>query len=167
MANGMNREYETITQTYPLAFAKALSKTTAPTPVNFIYVSGEGAATAPGFLTQHWARIKGITESSLLSMSKTAEYANLRPISLRPGGVDPREHTEIHKYLPATGALKGGLMATLNKLVPSMMSPTRELGRVLVDLAMGDGAEVAGPGVEAEGRTVRNAAMRRIAGLDK
>lgn len=163
----MHREYEEITQTYPLAFAKALSKTTAPTPVNFVYVSGEGATTTPGFLTQHWARIKGITESSLLSMSKTTEYENLRPISLRPAGVDPREHTEIHKFLPAVGALKGGLMAALDKVVPSMMSPTRQLGRVLVGLAMGDGAEVAGPNVEGEGRTVRNVAMRRIAGLDK
>lgn len=65
--NPNNSEYEAITHTYPLAFAKAISKTTSPDPINFIYVSGEGATTTPGTLTQHWARIKGETERDLLS----------------------------------------------------------------------------------------------------
>jgi hypothetical protein len=150
-----------------MAFAKALATTTSPTPVNFIYVSGEHATTSPGMLTQHWARIKGLAESSLLSLSKEAKYSNLRPISLRPGGVDPKAHTEIHQYLPTMGMAKSGAMVAIRTLLPHMMSPTRELGKVLVDLAMGDGGEVKVEGVEGEGRTVSNAAMRRIAGLDK
>lgn len=50
-----------------------------------------------------------------------------------------------------------------------MLSPTRDLARVLVDLAMGDGKEVVAGGVqvEGEGRTVRNSDMRKLAGLDK
>lgn len=50
-----------------------------------------------------------------------------------------------------------------------MLSPTKDLGRVLVDLAMGDGKEVVAGGkqVEGEGRTVRNSDMRKLAGLDK
>jgi hypothetical protein len=164
---GRNREYEMITRDYPLAFAEALSKTASPTPVNFIYVSGEGATTSPGLLTQHWARIKGITEARLVAMSKMPEYGNLRPISLRPGGVDPKEHVEIHSFIPDSGVLLKGASAILRGLVPSLMSPTKDLGKVLVQLAMGDGGVVDGPNVEGEGRTVRNVAMLRLAELNK
>lgn len=165
------REYETITNTYPLAFAKALAKTTAPKPLNFIYVSGEGATTTPSFLTQHWARIKGMTEASLLSLSKESEYSNLRPISLRPAGVDPTYHEEVKPYIPQRtgimGAFEKAALPVLRPLLPSMISPTRELGKVLVELACGDGAahKEGESGVSGEGRTLNNAAMRRIAGI--
>lgn len=46
-----------------------------------------------------------------------------------------------------------------------MSSPTRELGRVLTELAMGDGEALKGEGVEGEGRTVTNKGFRRLAGL--
>ncbi|PMD25550.1 hypothetical protein NA56DRAFT_593677 [Hyaloscypha hepaticicola] len=164
-------EYETITNTYPLAFAKALAKTTAPKPLNFIYVSGEGATTTPSFLTQHWARIKGMTEASLLSLSKESEYSNLRPISLRPAGVDPMYHEEVKAYIPQRtglmGAFEKAALPVLRPLLPSMISPTRELGKVLVELACGDGAahKEGESGVSGEGRTLNNVAMRRIAGI--
>lgn len=95
-------EYEKITYQYPLAFARAISTTTSQNPINFIYVSGEGATTTPGMLTPHWAGIKGKTESDLLALSKQPEFANLRPITVRPGGVDPKDHEEIHEYIPST-----------------------------------------------------------------
>jgi hypothetical protein len=167
----MNREYEAITQTYPLSFARALSTTVAPKPLNFIYVSGEGATTTPSFLTQHWARIKGLTESSLLAMSKQPEYSNLRPISLRPGGVDPTFHKEIHPFMPQRTGISKVVesvgLPLFRGVLPSMISPTRELGSVLVQLAIGDGEAHGGKesGVSGEGRTLSNAAMRRIAGI--
>ena len=50
---------------------------------------------------------------------------------------------------------------------PSMIAPTKDLGRVLVQLAMGDGEahDVKESGVSGEGRTLSNVAMRRLAGI--
>jgi hypothetical protein len=166
-----NREYENITYTYPLAFARAISTTTSPKPVNFVYVSGEGATTTPGFLTPHWGAVKGRTESDLLALSKESAFSNLRPFSLRPGGVDPSDHKEIQSYIPEKKglmkALEGALIPVLNAALPRMMSPTRDLARVLTDLALGDGNAFAekDQGVSGEGRTLNNMAMRRLAGL--
>lgn len=164
-------EYEKITYQYPLAFAKAISSTKSPTPFNFIYVSGEGATTSPRFITPHWAGIKGKTESELLALSKTPEYSNLRPITLRPGGVDPKDHKEVHEFIPKhTGLMKGveiALLPAVRILMPWMMSPTRELGKVLTELAIGEGKAfpVSDEGVSGEGRTLNNVAQRRLAGL--
>ncbi|KUJ15953.1 uncharacterized protein LY89DRAFT_587662 [Mollisia scopiformis] len=161
-------EYERITHEYPLAFAKAIAATTSPNPVTFIYVSGEGATTTPGMMTPHWAGIKGRTESELLALSKTS---NLRAISLRPGGVDPKEHTEIHEYIPKQkGMMKlveATLLPPLRVLMPRMMSPTRELGKVLTELALGEGKAFPekDEGVSGEGRTLNNVAQRRLAGF--
>lgn len=134
-------------------------------------MSGEGATTTPGIMTSHWATTKGRCESDLLALSNSTEYANLRPISLRPGGVDPGKHPEIQQYLPKKGAIEKAafavLMPALRGLVPSMMSPTKDLGRVLTDLAMGDGEAFSekDAGISGEGRTLANVAMRRIAGI--
>jgi hypothetical protein len=167
----IDSEYEKITHQYPLAFARAIASTTSPNPINFIYVSGEGATTTPGMMTPHWAGIKGNTESELLALSKTPEYANLRPISLRPGGVDAKEHTEIHEYIPKNkGMLKvveTALLPAIRTLMPRMMSPTRELGKVLTELALGEGKAFPekDEGISGEGRTLNNVAQRRLAGL--
>jgi hypothetical protein len=56
-------------------------------------------------------------------------------------------------------------MPVLRVGYPSMVSPTRQLGEVLVKLAMGDGEAVEGKGVSGEGRTLNNQALRRLAGL--
>lgn len=167
----VNSEYEKITIEYPLAFAREISPTTSPSPFNFIYVSGEGATTTPSFTTPHWAGIKGKTEAELLVLSKTTEYSNLRPISLRPGGVDPRDHKEIHDFVPKNkGMMKAvevALLPAIRVLMPRMMSPTRELGKVLTELALGEGKAfpVGDEGVSGEGRTLNNVAQRRLAGL--
>ncbi|EPE35338.1 NAD(P)-binding Rossmann-fold containing protein [Glarea lozoyensis ATCC 20868] len=142
-------EYFSITNTYPLTFAKALSKSTAPKPVNFIYVSGEGATTSPSFMTSLFGRVKGQTEAELLALSKTAEYANLRPYSVRPAGVDPTLHTEIHEFMPKKTGIEGAVisMFPLFRMVsPGLISPTRELGAFLTGLAEGDGGGEGGEG---------------------
>ncbi|KAF8849321.1 hypothetical protein BDZ45DRAFT_634496 [Acephala macrosclerotiorum] len=164
-------EYEKITYEYPLSFARAISSTTSPNPINFIYVSGEGATTTPGMLTPHWSGIKGKTESELLALSKSQEYGNIRPISVRPGGVDPKEHTEIHEFVPKKQGFakmaESALLPPLRMLLPRMMSPTRELGKVLTELALGEGKAFPekDEGVSGEGRTLNNVAQRRLAGL--
>ena len=167
----LSSEYENITYDYPLAFARAISSATSPNPINFVYVSAEGATTTPGMLTPHWCGIKGKAESSLLELSKSQEYSNIRPISLRPCGVDPKEHTEIHDCVPEKqGFLKiveNALLPPLRMLLPRMMSPTRELGKVLTELAMGEGKAFPekDEGISGEGRTLNNVAQRRLAGL--
>ena len=90
---------------------------------------------------------------------------------MRPGGVDPSGHEEIHAFIPQKqGVLKAfesALLPALRVVLPRMMSPTRELGRVLTELAMG-GGKACGEGeagVSGEGRTLNNVAMRRLAGL--
>jgi hypothetical protein len=58
------------------------------------------------------------------------------------------------------------LAPTLGLLLPSQVSPTGPLSKVLVDLATGDGNALKaepGAGVEADGRTVRSVAIRRLA----
>ena len=167
-----NREYEKITIDYPLSFARAITKDHAPKPFNFVYVSGEGATTTPGHLTAFFGIIKGRAEAALLDLSKEKEYANLRPFSLRPAGVDPTLHKEVHDFLPQRKgimrfvSMQGVLGSVIRGVAPSMVSPTKDLARVLTDLAMGDGAKLEGKGVDGEGRTISNVGMRRLAGLD-
>jgi len=60
---------------------------------------------------------------------------------------------------------ESALVPVLKAVYIGMLSPTRDLGRVLTDLAVGDGEPLVGPGVSGEGRTVNNAAMRRLAGI--
>ncbi|RDL37724.1 Uncharacterized protein BP5553_05157 [Venustampulla echinocandica] len=152
--------YEEITYTYPLAFARALAETTSPKPLNFVYVSGEGATTTPSSLTPRFGIVKGRAEKDLLALSKDPEHQNLRPYSLRPAGVDPGHHQEIHEFLPEKNVLEkvmfGPVLSVLRSVANGFTSPTRELGKVLTDLAAGDGAPIEGTGVVEEGRTVTN-----------
>lgn len=164
------REYQKITYDYPLAAAKAFtSLPDPPKPFKFVYVSGEGATTSPGIFTAHFGLIKGRTEAALLALSKESSYANLRPYSLRPGGVDPTFHPEVHNWIPQRKGLQKlaekALLPVLRGLGPGMLSPTKDLSRVLTDLAMGSGEPLEGNGVEGEGRTISNARMRRLAGI--
>jgi hypothetical protein len=64
-------------------------------------------------------------------------------------------------------AFEGAVLPVVRGCLPSMISPTRELGKVLVELACGDGAaqKEGESGVSGEGRTLNNVAMRRLAGL--
>ncbi len=116
--------------------------------------------------------MKGRTESDLLALSKDSAFSNLRPFSLRPGGVDPAEHKEIHSFIPQkkaawVKALDGVMFPVLYATLPRMISPTRDLARVLTDLALSDGKAFGEKeeGVSGEGRTLNNVAMRRLAGL--
>ena len=84
--------------------------------------------------------------------------------------MDPKFHTEIHPWIPklkpAWKATFGPvLLAVLRTVSPGLISPTKELGKVLVELAMGDGKALSGKGVDGAGRTVSNGGMRRLAGI--
>ena len=162
-------EYIKITKDYALAAAKAFSGLNGEKGVNFVYVSGEGATLKPGRFTPIFGRVKGETEQALLEMSKANPA--LRVYSLRPGGVDPTHQPEVLKVAAARmpgWKYKSGyyaLLPALRACYANVVSPTKDLGRVLTQLAMGDGQKLEGKGIEGEGRTIANVGMRRLAGL--
>ena len=117
--------------------------------------------------TPYFGVIKGRAEAALQQLGK--EDPRLKPYSVRPGAVDPSAHTEIRSYIPTRSGLVETfyrvLFPPLRAVAPSTMSPTRELGKVLTELAMGDGKPLEGPGIEGDGRVVSNKGQRRLAEL--
>ena len=158
-------DYVAITKDYPLAAAQAFGSNGRP--FNFVYVSGEGATTTPGRFSPIFARVKGETEQALLNI--TAELPDLRVYSARPGGVDSAHDPEVHEVAKGkrvgTRRLEPVLMPLFRTFYASMVSPTKELGKVLVQLAESDGKQLDGDGISGDGRTVSNVALRRMAGL--
>ena len=162
-------EYIKITKDYTLEAARAFSGLSDK--FKFVYVSGEGATVRPGMFTPLFGRVKGETEAALLEMSK--KIPSLKVYSLRPGAVDPHAQSEVVEA--ASAKLKARplwhkagdrvLLPAFRAAYKNMVSPTKELGQVLTDLAMGSGEPLEGEGIEGDGRTVTNAAFRRLAGI--
>lgn len=176
-------EYDEITRVYPLEAAKAFSQSLGAKQVNFIYVSGEGANPSPGFMTPLFGRVKGRTETEMIELMHTQQYGNiLKVFNARPGGVDPGSEGDqkvVHELAHANdggtgGAIRNSLSFRVAEKVflpvfragvyKGMHSPTGELARVLVEMAVGDGEPVTVKGVEAGGRTIPNIALRRLGG---
>ncbi|KJK67403.1 hypothetical protein P875_00117165 [Aspergillus parasiticus SU-1] len=161
-------EYVKITVDYPLAAAKAFSGLSDS--FNFVYVSGEGATQEPGRFTPYYGRIKGDCESALIELSK--KYPSLKPYSVRPGLVDPTYDSPTLASVmqrPDFTATKRMLLGTIGPLTRQFyskgVSPTKDLGRFLTDLAKGNGQPLTGEGVSGNGWIISNAAFRREAGL--
>jgi hypothetical protein len=152
-----------ITHDYPLAFARAFSSVQPSTPFTFVYVSGEGATQTPSFMTPLFGRVKGQTESALFDFSK--QNPMFRVYNVRPGGVDWTKHPEIHPFIPKQEMYKKVLIGPMNTLYKSMMTPTREMGKVMTELAMSRGERLEGGGIGMEGTLVSNVALRRMAEL--
>ena len=118
-------------------------------------------------MTPYFGKIKGKAEAALLKLSK--DDPRICPYSLRPAMVDHIDHPEIHAFIPQ----KKGMVKNVEVvLAPALrwgwkngVSPTRDLGRILTDLALGDGGPLKGEGIEGEGRTITNRGFRRLAGL--
>lgn len=162
-------EYVKITKDYTLAAATAFSEAGGEDgKLNFVYVSGEGATLEPGRFTSLFGKVKGETEAALLELGKSTSGLNV--FSLRPGAVDPAAQPEVYKV--AAARIPFWKKCAWTVVLPairvgykSMYSPTTELGMVLTQLAMGDGAKLEGKGIEGEGRTVTNAGFRKLAGI--
>ncbi|KAL9609597.1 MAG: hypothetical protein Q9167_005640 [Letrouitia subvulpina] len=138
--------YEEITVDYPMAAARAFSSLASP--FKLVYVSGEGATSSPGIFTPYFGKIKGHAETELSNLSAQQEYSSLKVYSLRPGAVDPKQHQEIHEWIPKGKGFKAvvssPMLAVVRAVGPSLVSPTKDLGRVLTELAMGDGERLDG-----------------------
>jgi len=159
-------EYIRITHDYPLAAAQAFSSLSNTGKFNFVYVSGEGADPTEKTLTL-FGKIKGRAEAALLALPSSPAFGALRVYNVRPGYVDPPVHhrprTFVKKFF-----VDNAVGPAFRFLMPSMVSPTGALSKVLVDLATGDGNALQaeqGSGIEANGRTVRSVAIRRLGGL--
>jgi hypothetical protein len=159
------KEYTTLTHDWPLAAAEAMAKL----PENgekfkFVYISGEGADPTEK-ASQMFGRIKGRAEKNLIASETTTP--GLSVYNLRPGVIDSMGNDPRNKAFNIIADLPGRVLGPILKLAyPSMHTPTKSLAEVSVRLATGDGQPLAGgKGVEAEGRTLRNVAIRRLAGL--
>lgn len=176
-------QYDEITRVYALEAAKAFSTSLSAKQVNFIYVSGEGAKPNPSFMTPLFGRVKGRTETEMIKLMQTVPYnQNLRVLNVRPGGVDAGAEQDqklvwqlTHSQDGGTGGqTRGSLGMRVGErvLLPlfragiynGMHSPTGELGRILVELAVGECDEVKVKGTEANGRTLNCIALRRLGG---
>ena len=178
-------QYVNITKDYSVEAAKAFSSLREPEPSSsgeagskqfkFIYVSGEGATLHPRPWTPIFGRVKGETERALLEVSKTAKYSPLLSVySVRPAAVDGKNQPWIWDQISNTKrtAFQRFYMKAL--MVPirggwfgeATHSPTEELGRVLVEMAVSEqrGNFEAGAGVdpELEGRTLGNRRLRML-----
>lgn len=166
-----NRKYTEITQTYTISAARAFSLLNSPKPFKFLFISGEGATTSPSMLTPMFGVVKGQTEADLLALpAKEKGCENLKVYNVRPGAVDPSAHEEIKNFIPQrTGVLKlleMGVFPVFRNLGRNLYTPTREMGKVVTELMLGDGGKLEGSGVVegSEGRTLSNIGLRRLGG---
>lgn len=170
---GSDAAYTRITKDFPVAATTALAGAhTGPKPLTVVYVSGEGATHTPGRLTPLFGRVKGEAELSLLSLAK--QQKGLAVYCPRPGGIwnpDAAEWAESQARQSFSIKMVRKFALPVYKAVyPSMLIPTPDLAKVLVDMALREGGEAydakeLGPGVGSEGRVLQNVAIRRLAGL--
>jgi hypothetical protein len=116
-------------------------------------------------LTPYFGGIKGKAELDLLELSKSSK--SLEVINVRPGGVDWRGHTEVEEGLkgkksPLALTGFGVVFSVMGAVMPGKLTPTKDLGRFLTELALGVQPRPTGEGVFQEGGIVSNAAIRRL-----
>lgn len=160
------KDYSQLTHDWPIAAAKAFADLpTDQQKMKFVYISGEGADPEEKVSTM-FGRIKGRTEKDLLATA--AATPSLAVYNLRPGAIDPMgQKTTPDRGFSFLRDVPIVLLGPILKIAyPSMHTPANKLAEVAIKLATGDGAPVAGgKGVEADGWTLRNTAIRRLAGL--
>ncbi|KAK6376464.1 hypothetical protein LTS17_007059 [Exophiala oligosperma] len=138
----------------------------------FIYVSGEGATQTPGRFTPLFGRVKGETETALINLAKAPSLrGRLDVYSVRPAGVDGTNQPWIWKKImrdqrsPFQSVMLKSLLPPIRVLgKESWLSPTEELGRVLVEMALSEKDDgYRGEGVSGEdGRILGNVVLRRL-----
>ena len=125
---GMSEEqYRRLTYDITLAAARTLAKLN-PQMV-FVYVTGRGSDSSErGKLM--WARVKGKTENDLLKLPFKAAYM------FRPAGIQP-----LHGIRSKTGWVQAiyvgtaPLLSLLNRLTPTYMTTTEQVGRAMIKVA--------------------------------
>ena len=165
-----DREYIKITINYPISAAKAFTSLSQSAPFKFVHISSEGASTSPGFFTPLYGSTKGKAETALLTLMSS--YPTLRPYSLRPAAVDSKSHPEIQAIEASRPqSIMKNVLGPIVKpafrvALKSFTSPTRELGKVLAELAAGDEEPLTGEGIIGERKSVGDMGFRRLVGLN-
>ncbi|MBH8569786.1 NAD-dependent epimerase/dehydratase family protein [Microvirga sp. STS02] len=114
-------EYEHITHDMTLAVAETLARLNSD--MTFIYVSGSGTDSNS---RQHWARVKGRTETELLTLPFYAAYM------FRPGFMKATPgQRNILKYYGAIA----WLYPLARKLTPQFVSTMQEVGQAMINAA--------------------------------
>lgn len=115
-------EYERITHDLTLSVAETLARLNPE--LTFIYVSGAGTSAQS---RQHWARVKGRTESELLALPLRAAYM------FRPGfmQITPGQRNAL-KWYPAIA----WLYPVARRLAPAYVSTVQEVGRAMIHAAL-------------------------------
>jgi hypothetical protein len=114
-------------------------------------------------LTTTYERVKGQVEKSLFDFSRATP--NFKFYTVRPAGVDWREHPEIHPFMPNQPLWKKVLIGSIGAVHKPMITPTRPMGRIMTELAMSKGEPLEGEDMQMDGRAMPNVAFRRLAGL--
>jgi uncharacterized protein YbjT (DUF2867 family) len=125
---GMSEErYRHLTYDITLAAAITLSKLN-PGMV-FVYVTGRGTdSTEQGRLM--WARVKGKTENDLLKLPFKAAYM------FRPAGIQPLHGVRSKTaWVNAIYVVTSPLLSYLNRVAPSYMTTTEQVGRAMIKVA--------------------------------
>ncbi|KAH7101199.1 hypothetical protein BKA62DRAFT_749897 [Auriculariales sp. MPI-PUGE-AT-0066] len=146
-------DYIVITHDYAMAAAKAFA-TLCEKPFKFIYVSGEGAdQNGQGYT--FFSNIKGRTDVELLSLTQSSNrFSGLR-IYISTGRVS----RSIQKILYTP--LIPLVLLPMRLLMPRRFISKDQLASAMLDLALRAGEPLpGGPGIENDGRLVRNSAMR-------
>lgn len=162
-SRGMKEDdYAKITVDYPMAAAKAFSG--LGDKMNFVYMSGEGANMDEAKAGQMFGRIKGRTEKQLLELGSDLPALNV--YNIRPAIINPQGNYLQERSPTLQDRLSTGLGVIAGVVWKSFVIPTDGLAKACVDLAVGDGKPMPeGVGVEAEGRLLRNTALRHLAGM--
>lgn len=127
-ALGMSEEeYARMTYDLTIGVAKTLLHTSPD--LTFVYVSGAGTdSTEKGRMM--WARVKGRTENTLLSMPFRAAYM------FRPGLIIPLHGIRSStRWYNAAYAVIRPVYPLLRRLAPSSITTTEQLGRAMLAVA--------------------------------
>lgn len=159
-------DYKELTYDWPMAAAKAFAELPSEGKFKFVYVSGEGADPTEKARAM-FGRIKGRCEKDLVALADSK--SSLSVYNLRPAAIDPMGNRQADRPWSWTADLPVMVLGpVLKTIMPSMHTPTDKLAEIAVRLATGDGAPVAAAkGIEADGWTLRNTAIRRMTGLSK
>jgi hypothetical protein len=106
----------------------------------------------------------GRAEAALLKAQDSSP--SLRVFNVRPATILPQGKNTAQRNPSWQDRIVSPVGWVLDKVWKNGVIPVDKLAGVMVDLAVGDGEPVvAGDGIEAEGRLIRNSGIRRLAGL--
>jgi len=169
-AMGMaEKDYTELTHDWPLAAAKAfgeMKKDSSNGRFNFVYVSGEGADQKEKARAM-FGRIKGRAEKDLVDLADSSNSTKLAVYNLRPAGIDGSgSASKPERVPPVAYRLTSWMLPAIKIFAPKWHTPVDSLAKVAIDLAVSDGKPMqVEEGIEPDGRTLGNVAIRRLAGL--